>query len=172
MVTFFGTIMFLRGFFLIWMMMILFLLVCCCLRDRNLYYCKTSSLTLIYPQEKENPFFTIMQQAVSVFLAEPLGALGAVMPLLRAGTGTFPGAPSHSLGLLWLCRGTSTAQMGLGGFTGQAARCGWLRVFGGSAPVPDGWDQHLLHPQPTSCCSCPGAGVVGFGQSPQWGLWD
>lgn len=126
------------GFFFIWMMMmmiiiILFLLVCSCLRHRNLlFYCKTSSLIL-----KEKKIQT--KWAVDVFLAEPVGV---AVTLPGAGTGGFPGVSSHSLGALLALQRHQHCSSGWfwGFFPWQAAEFGWLRVFDGSAPVPDRWD--------------------------------
>lgn len=63
---------FLKIWMMIIMIIILFSLVCSCWRPRNLYYCKTSSLILVYPQGKGNP----SKLGMDAFLAEPWGCSG------------------------------------------------------------------------------------------------
>lgn len=179
MVTLFGKWMFLRVY-LIWMMMIiiivLFLLVCCCLRHRNLYYCNTSSLILVYPQGKGNP----TELGNRCFLAEPLGCsrgtAGGEIPSL--GLGLADPLEHHPTlwGLLWPCRGTSIARRtAFEGFWWQAAQLGWLGVFDGSASVPGGGIRISCILSPGAAAAAPEQGLVvwhcgDFRQTPPWGL--
>lgn len=145
----------------IWMMMIiiiLFLLVCSCLRHRNLHYCKTSSLILVYPRGEENPSklgrecFPGWAHGCDCRCSDDL-ARGwqipwSIIPPFGGSSGP-AGAPA-----LLQC-------LVLRVFFSMTGCTDWLlRVFDGSASVPGGWDWNLLHPRPGAAAVAPVQGLL------------